>query len=362
MPGAEAPLDVLVVDDVAERHDSYRDVLSGVARRVVAVGCGEDARQLYGDGAFSAAVVHLDGVENAVRVGRRSISAVLGEGATGPPVIVVSEEMPNLDVLGKPSARVLEYVPASFVPQLLASRISCLVELERLKRTLADRDLRLAGLESEVARFTEAAADERRRSDALKARVGEQIHRSKNLLAIMQSIARRTITDGREIPEARDILMGRLRALGRAHHLVTAANGGGTEIHDIVEAELADVLHRVATSGPRVRLASSAVQTFMLAIHELSTNAIKHGALGVPDGKVSVGWTLFEYGADRYLEVAWSENGGLRLDTQPTYGFGLALVSSFGGSRGPSSNITFGSDGLTCRMRLPMDALVVDQN
>jgi len=359
MPGAEAPLDVLVVDDVAERHGSYRDVLAGVARRVVAVGRGADARQLYGGGGFAVAVVHLDGAGGAPPAGR-SVAETLGDGAAGPPVVIVSEQMPDLGALGMPSTGMLEYLPASFVPQLLASRISCLVELKRLKRALADRDVQLAGLQSEVERITDAAADERRKSEALKARVGEQIHRSKNLLAIMQSIAHRTMTDGREIPEARDILMGRLRALGRAHHLVTTANGKGTEIHDIVEAELADVLHRVTASGPRLRLASSAVQTFMLAVHELATNAIKHGALGTPEGKISVGWTLFEYGADRYLEVAWSERGGLLPDTPPPYGFGLALVSSFGGASGAAPNVTFGPDEFTCRMRLPLDLIVVN--
>lgn len=360
MLGSEAPVDVLVVDAVAERHSSYRDLLAGLAQRVVTVAPGSNARKLYGEGGFAAAVVCLDGATDDARSDLVAITA-LGEALSGPPVIVISEQVPDLPAIGRLAAGSLDYVPVSSVPRLLASRVSVLVELDRLKRRLARRDARIAALESEVEKMTSVAVEERLKSDALRARVSEQIHRGKNLLAIMQSIARRTMTDGRAIPEARDVLMGRLRALARAYHLITNAGGKGIEIGEIVEAELADVQHRVTASGPRVRLAGSVVQTFALAIHELAANALKHGALGTPDGSVAVGWTFFECGADRYLEVAWSERGGQPPVTPPPYGFGLALVSSFAGARGPAPDVTFGADGLTCRMRLSQDVVVAGQ-
>lgn len=360
MSGSEAPVDVLVVDAVAERHASYRDLLAGLAQRVVTVVPGSQARKLYGEGGFAAAVVHLDGATGDARADLVAISA-LGEALSGPPVIVISEQVPDLPTIGRPAAGSPDYVPASSVPRLLASRVSVLVELDRLRRRLARRDAQIADLESEVARVTNVAAEERLRSDALRARVSEQIHRSKNLLAIMQSIARRTMTDGRAIQEARDVLMGRLRALARAYHLVTNAGGNGIDISEIVAAELADVQHRVTASGPRVRLAGSVVQTFALAIHELAANALKHGALATPDGSVAVGWTFFECGADRYLEVAWSEHGGRQPAVPPPFGFGLALVSSFAGAQGSMPDVTFGADGLTCRMRLSQDVVVAGQ-
>lgn len=360
MSGSEAPVDVLVVDAVAERHSSYRDLLAGLARRVVTVTPGQNARKLYGDGGFAAAVVYLDGATGDARADLVAIAA-LGEALSVPPVIVISEQAPDLPAIGRIAAGSLDHVPVSCVPWLLASRVALLVELDRLKRTLARRDAQIADLESEVARVTSVAAEERLRSDGLRARVSEQIHRSKNLLAIMQSIARRTITDGREIPEVRDVLMGRLGSLARAYHLITTADGKGIEIGEIVEAELADVQHRVTASGPPVRLAGSVVQTFALAIHELASNALKHGALGTPDGSVAVGWTFFECGADRYLEVAWSEHGGQQPEAPPPHGFGLALVSSFAGAGGSAPDVTFGADGLTCRMRLSQDLVVAGQ-
>lgn len=357
MAVAEAPVDVLVVDAVTERYDSYRNLLAGFARRVVAVAPGADARRLYREGGFAAALVRLDGAIETARADLAAMSA-LNASSSGAPIIVISDEMPDAAAMGA-SHSSFEYLPAPCVAQLLVSRVSCLVELERLKSELARRDTLIEELTREVDHMAAAAAEERRGADALRERVGEQIHRSKNLLAIMQSIAHRTISDGREISEARDVLLGRLRSLARAHHLVTKAEGKGTEINEIVEVELADVQHKVTMSGPAVRLASSVVQTFALAVHELGSNAKKYGVLGpASDGTVAVGWTFFEYGADRYLEVAWTERGGAAPQAPPRYGFGLTLVSSFAGARGSAPNIIFGEDGLLCRLRLAHDVIV----
>ncbi len=351
----EAPIDILIVDAVGERHASYQGMLAGTARRVVARAPGGDVRQLYRDGGFSAALVRLDGASAGARADLAAMLA-LGDATLGPPVIVVADEMPEPVATGAASTP-FEYLPASFLSQLLAGRISCLVALERLKAELAQRDALIDDLAGKVDRASAAAAEERRTSEALRERIGEQVHRGKNLLAIMQSIAQRTLCDGRDLREARGVLLGRLRALGRAYHLVSKAGGEGIELADIMEAELADVRHRVVTTGPRVWLAPSVVQTFALAIHELAVNAQEHGALAPEaDGLVAVGWTFFEYGADRYLEVVWTERGVAVPETPPRCGFGWTLVGSFAGGQMP--NVTFDADGLRCRMRLSEDVIV----
>lgn len=359
MAGEDAPLDVLVVDAVADRYDTYRNLLSGLARRVVTVPPGEDAWRLYDEGGFGAALLHLDGAAGDAGADLAALSASLDTGLA-PPVIVISDQMPELGSVARgASAGLLDYLPASHVPQLLASRISCLVELRRVRSELARRDTQIDELGRALDRMTAAVAEERRTSQVLRDRVGEQIHRSKNMLAIMQSIAHRTISDGRQIRDARDALLGRLRTLSRAYHLVAKADGEGADLAEVVEGELADVHDRVAVSGPAVRLAPSVVQTLALAVHELAANAVQHGALGSPAGTVAVGWTFFEYGADRFLEVAWVERGSPPLAAPPpSYGFGLTLVSSFRGRHGAEPNIVFGAEGLTCRMRLSQDVIV----
>jgi len=352
MTGGGAPVDLLVIDAVPERHGTYRDVLRDIARNVVTVVSGEEARQQAKANDFAAVLVHLDGVHDA--------SAALGKlnPPTGPPLIVISERIPDLTADSRPSPTVTEYVPAPFMTELLPTRLSCVLELARLKNEMAQRDERIGELSRQIEQMDVAVADERRASDALRSRVGEQIHRSKNLLAIMQSLVHRTISDGRAISDARETLAGRFRALARAYQLITSANGQGVDIADVVEAELADVAHRVTASGPPARLAGSMVQTFALALHELSINATKHGALRSPEGSISLGWTFFEYGPDRYLEVAWTERGGAPPTTPSHYGFGLTLVSSFAGSGASTPNVTFDEGGLACRLRVSQDRIV----
>ena len=354
MPGADAPLDLLVIDAVAARHGIYRELLGGLAGQVVTVVPGEEARRRLHAGDFAAVAVHIDGVgdnDAAAKIAAEATSA-------GPPVVVISSDRPDLDGARGLFPGAVDYVPAPLAAELLPARISCLLELARLREDLAQRDAHIDALARKVAQMSEAVAAEQRASDVLRGRVGEQIHRSKNLLAIMQSVARRTFCDGCDISEARESLMGRLRALARAYHLVTAADGQGTEISDVVDSELAEIADRVMASGPSARLTGSVVQTFALAIHELRANAVKHGALRSPGGSVVLGWTFFEHGPDRYLEVDWTERGGAPPTVPSQYGFGLTLVSSFSGAGDARPNITFDPDGLACRMRLSQDMIV----
>ncbi|MGE0025412.1 MAG: HWE histidine kinase domain-containing protein [Hyphomicrobium sp.] len=231
-------------------------------------------------------------------------------------------------------------------------------EPDRLDGTLAARDQRIRELEREVKRLAEVLEAEQKAAEALRLALGQHIHRSKNMLAIMQSISHRTICEGRSAGDTRDALTGRLRSLSRAYHLLVVAEGRGAEVGDVIETQLIEVSDRVTAAGPPARLAASGVLTFALAIHELASNAMKHGALRAQGGGVAVGWTYFELGADRYLEVAWSERGGVPPRAPSQYGFGLTLVSSFAEPGGARPNVAFDSEGLNCRLRLSQDVLM----
>ncbi|MCC7250551.1 sensor histidine kinase [Hyphomicrobium sp.] len=355
MSGAGVPADLLVVDAVAERHGTYRDLLGRLAREVVTVAPGEDARQLLGADRFAAVLVNLDGAADRAPV---DVAGIALGASSGPPVIVISGRMAELGAGGCPVPGAFAYVPAPLAAELLPANVACLLELARLRATLAERDGQIEALGRQVAELGVAAADEKRTADALKARVGEQIHRSKNLLTIMQSVAHRTLQGDHPLSEVRDTLAGRFRALARAHHMIAMADENGTEIADIMDAVLADISHRVTANGPPARLAHSAVQTFSLAVHELAVNAAKHGALRSPDGSVAVGWTFFEHGAERYLEVGWTERGGAASKAPSHYGFGLTLVSSFAGPGADRPCIAFEETGFICCLRLLQDVLI----
>lgn len=353
MSGGAEPVDLLVVDGVAERHGTYRHLLGGLVRQVVTVLPGEEVPRLLRSGDFGAVLVHLGGGTDA----RVDLAGIADIALPAAPVIVIAEGRPDFGAEEDALAGAVAYVPAAHATELLAERVSCMLQLRRLKTERVGHEAQMAVLASEVQRLAAAVAEERRTSETLRQRLGEQIHRGKNLLAILQSVALRTIGGGRDLPEARDVLMGRFRALARAYQLIASADGTGIEIADAVEAELADIVHRVTVSGPPVRLHGSVVPTFVLALHELADNAARHGALRSEEGAVALGWTFFEHEADRYLEVAWTEHGGAPPSAPSQYGFGLTLVSSFAAARASAPSITFDAGGVTCRMRLSQDVI-----
>lgn len=352
MPGAAAPLDLLIVDADTDRHETYGSLLAGLGGQVVTTRTGNDARRYLDGAAFGAVLIHFDGSSGDARADLASFASSTARSAAAP-VIIIADAQPNIGAWAD-----VEYVPTRFVPELLAPRVSCVLELRRLKREKADDAARIEALEKEVRNLGDSVAEEKRNSDALRRKVGEQLHRSKNLLAILQSVAMRTVSDGHSIADARRALMGRLRSLARSHQLVSSADGAGIEIAEAVEAELADIVERITVSGPPARLAASLAQTFMLTLHELAENAAKYGALCSDEGAVTLGWTFIERGDDRYLEVVWRERGGAPPQAPPQYGFGLSLASSFAGSRADTPSISFEPGGFVCRMRISNDAVL----
>ena len=148
-------------------------------------------------------------------------------------------------------------------------------------------------------------------------------HRTKNLMAVIQSIAMGTFPAGDPRLEA---FRSRLHALAEAQNLLTEANWGGAYLEDIVGRELASFAGRISIDGPRVLLRSNAVQGFTLVVHELATNAAKHGALRAPAGRISVRWSVEGNGAEPALRFRWEEHGGPPAQPPQDKGFGSVLL------------------------------------
>lgn len=354
MTAPTAPLDLLIVDGDGARHDGYRAVLGDLAGDVVAAVPGDAALLLAAARPWAAMLVNLDTLDGVAGGGLVAALAA----ASAAPLVLVSESVARVEACAAGSLRAFDYVPAPIVPGLLRAKVSLLVDLAQAQHGLKHAESQVAEMSRAIEAMGGAANDHEQASRVLRNAVGEQIHRTKNLFAIIQSIAVRTVSDGRDIADAREALLGRLRALARAYQLVVSVNGQGTEIADVVEAELGDTVHRISASGPPVRLTGSIVQTFALAIHELATNAVRHGALGAPEGSAAVGWAYFDQGGECYLEIAWREQGGPPVIEPPKYGFGLSLVSSLAGSR-TAPSLRFDPGGFSCHMRLPQAVLVV---
>lgn len=120
--------------------------------------------------------------------------------------------------------------------------------------------------------------------------------------------------------EARDILTKRVLALGRAHEVLLRTDWKGATLRDIVKAELAPFGDRISLNGPGITVHGAMVQTFALVLHELATNAAKHGALSDGAGTVSVAWSV-ENGRIRFC---WKEHGGPPVKRATHKGFGTS--------------------------------------
>jgi PAS domain S-box-containing protein len=175
-------------------------------------------------------------------------------------------------------------------------------------------------------------SERRRAEERQHALMLELAHRNKNLLAVIQSIANRTLSSAASLDDAKTAFSGRLHALSRAYGSLTDEAFEGALIHDIVSGELAPFGGRAHTAGPQIMLNAKAAQTFALVLHELSTNATKYGALSVNEGHVEVFWATEACNEGRQFEFAWAEIGGPAVEPPLKRGFGTALISTVAGA------------------------------
>jgi two-component sensor histidine kinase len=180
-------------------------------------------------------------------------------------------------------------------------------------------------------------------------------HRAKNALAVVQAALR--LTPRSDAESYAGAVEGRVAALARAQTLLAADRWSGAELRGLIEGELAAFLgagQRVELEGPSVTLPAGATQAFAMAIHELATNALKHGALSASGGRVGVTWSL----RHDVLRLRWEEAGGPPLNGPPARrGFGSrVLEETIRGQLGGSVSLDWATGGLACELSLPLRA------
>jgi two-component sensor histidine kinase len=183
-------------------------------------------------------------------------------------------------------------------------------------------------------------------------------HRVKNTLAVLGAVATQTFRDaGSKADLAK--YQGRLAAFARAHDLLTAANWAAAPLQDVVSTALIPYRTgegRFSVSGPSLVVKSRQALALSLAIHELATNALKYGALTVPNGRVSITWACEDQEGEPKFVFIWRELGGPPASQPTGVGFGSRLISrvlqdDFGGV----VDVSYGPTGLTCRLTAPFE-------
>lgn len=157
---------------------------------------------------------------------------------------------------------------------------------------------------------------------------GEISHRLKNMLTMVQAIATQTL---RHVPDREPVqtFERRLVALSNAHDVLMQKTWAAADIGDIARSSVAGLGlgDTVTIAGPDVPLGSRAALSFALLMHELLTNAVKHGALSVADGRVSVDWAVTDVEDVPTLIVRWKEIGGPQVEAPSRKGFGSRLIA-----------------------------------
>ena len=174
----------------------------------------------------------------------------------------------------------------------------------------------------------------------------------KNLLAIVLSITSGAC--GSDAAEAREVL---IRACMLSHQ--SRCHNGGLDgaPRRIVRLELEPFSTRVEATGPHVMLNPRVAQTFALLLHELATNAAKHGALSGPDGRIEIHWVIEGVGEQASFAFRWHELDGPPVVRPTRQGFGRILLEKAATQEfGVAPKVTFAPDGLSYEI----DALLSD--
>ena len=176
-------------------------------------------------------------------------------------------------------------------------------------------------------------------------------HRARNMLSVVQSIIQ--LTRAGSLAAYKDLVLGRISALARAHGSLAQRHWEGGPLGAVVELELAalgkDQAHRI--SGPEIILTPEKVQPFSMILHELGTNACKYGALGVEAGQVSVDWALTPEGGVR---LVWQERGGPPVHAPTRRGFGSRLIHDLARQLGGEARFHWETAGLRVEILSPL--------
>ena len=217
---------------------------------------------------------------------------------------------------------------------------------------LRDRSGKVVGA-SKVGRDI---TDRKRAEKMQRVLTDELAHRVKNTLATVQAIANQSLVSAKSPADFVSSFTGRVQALAKAHTLLTRSKMQGADVMELVSEQVligAPNDDRISCSGPLLVLDAQAAVHLALVLHELATNARKHGALSVPTGRLSVTWQVRTNGGCSLL-LSWRESHGPRVSAPSAHGFGRTLIEQTVRAHGGEAAVDYRTDGLTYEIKLPL--------
>jgi two-component system CheB/CheR fusion protein len=189
--------------------------------------------------------------------------------------------------------------------------------------------------------------EQKRREEQITLLAREADHRTKNLLALAQAAVH--LSNGESALDLKSAIEGRLRALANAHALLAQSRWAGADLHNLVHEELSPYVQdedtRAHIDGRSLMLEQAPAQAMALALHELTTNAVKYGALSNPSGRIDISWRL-EYG--KRLSFRWTEQDGPPVTPPSHHGFGTRVMRRICEQLNGEISFDWREDGLVC--------------
>jgi PAS domain S-box-containing protein len=219
----------------------------------------------------------------------------------------------------------------------------------------------LRDVTGDIIGLTGAAVDVTGRKEGeaqLRLLMRELTHRSKNLLAVIQAMARQTARGALSVDAFLDHFSARLQALATSHDLLVQESWYGASLYDLVRSQIGHHLDtqaaQVSFAGPAVLLRPEAAQNLGLALHELATNAAKYGALSVPKGRISITWREVAVKDGAGVEIKWVETGGPQVEEPQRRGFGtLVIKRNLSRALDADVDLSFPNEGVCCLISIP---------
>lgn len=222
----------------------------------------------------------------------------------------------------------------------------------RFLRDAAGRPVRMVGVMQDISAVREGEQRQR-------ALMGELQHRVRNNLAVIRSIVRRGVRSAEGVEDYAAQLEGRIGALARVQSAAARATGHGLDLEGLLRDELQAACAseaQLAISGPALRLPLRPAEMMALAFHELTTNALQHGALAAAGGRIEVAWTL-EADEPPLLRLRWRESAVGATDLRGPDGFGTELLERvLPYNLGARTRLDRGPGGFSCEIELPLSA------
>lgn len=360
-PSSAIPINILIVDDEPKNLTVLETILDDPSYRLVRAETAEQALIALLENEFALLILDvrmpgMTGFELAKIIKARKKNA-------GIPIIFLTAyynedqhvvegyDTGAVDYLHKPvNASVLKSKVAIFADIFCKQR-----DLEFLNRSLlTEIDSRRRA--EEQLRDLNGTLEQRvlDRTQHISLLMREVDHRSKNILALVQSIARQTVTTRPD--NFMDRFSQRLQALAASHDLLVKSQWQGTDIKDVIMAQLAHlgdlVGERVALHGEAIKLTSAAAQVLGMAAHELATNACKYGALLNGTGQVDIGWQI----VGDTLTVDWVESGGPAVEHPKRRGMGSKVIETVTAmSLDGNATLTFAQSGVIWHLDCPVE-------